>query len=238
MPSELAERAEVLPQLNRAGAEALTAELQSAGQLYVRAADEADRHATRFAALLAEAYERGAHRAMGCTRFEVYVQRHVSAEGLSRAHIDRLRKHIATMRAFGTAAGIEVSEIPQLPERHTRELRPHVAEVSATIRSRTAGLPRAERPAVVAAVAEERLGAIRRPSTTITVAARPAPVGRAPLDVESLLGAVEVIAELPDDPGVVIEALEGRLAEFRLLPRAAYRLSRLAAALESLGTEA
>jgi hypothetical protein len=235
MPVELAERAEVLPQLNHAGAEALTAQLQSAGQLYVRAADEADRHATRFASLLAEAFERGAHRAMGCTRFEVYVQRHVTGGALSRAHIDRLRKHVATMRAFGAAAGIEVSEIPEIPERHTRALRTHVAAVSATIRRRTAGRSPAERSAVVVEVTEERLAATHQRPTTITVAARPA---RGPgVDVERLLEAIEVIAWLPEDPGDVLAALEGRGAELRLLARAAHRLSQLAVAWEAHVTE-
>jgi hypothetical protein len=234
MPAELAERAEALPQLNRAGAEALTAELQSAGQLYVRAADEADHHATRFAELLAEAFERGAHRAMGCSRFEVYVQRHVTGGALSRAHIDRLRKHVATMRAFGAAAGIEVSEIPEMPERHTRALGPHVAEVSATIRRRTADRPRAERPAVVAEVTEERLAGVRQPTTTITL--RPRPAG-ADLDIRRFLEAIEVIAWLPEDLGIVLAALEGHGAELRLLGRAAHRLAQVAAAWDQLVAE-
>lgn len=107
-------------------------------------------------ALLLEAHERQAWRALGYETWESYVRAEFD---MSRQRAYQLLDQGAVTRAISAA----VSTTVDITEREARDLKPHLAEVVGIVRDRTAGVTREKVAEVVReVVAEERAKAKQR----------------------------------------------------------------------------
>ncbi len=142
--------------------------------------------------LLLDAHERKAWLALGYATWEAYVRRELS---LSRSRSYELLDHARVMAAIEAAAG--VSGIPDISVFAAGQIKPHLGEVIAAVRIRTAGVPAERVPGVVAAVIRAQRSHVNarragRHSHRLVVA----PAAVRP-NVTGLTAALDLLARMP-----------------------------------------
>jgi hypothetical protein len=102
-------------------------------------------------ALLLEAHERQAWRALGYSSWRTYA---MSEFGMSQSYAYRLLDQGRVMREIEAAAGSPMGEI--VTEREARDIKPHLVEVTEQIRERVADEPERAKEIVDEVVTETR----------------------------------------------------------------------------------
>jgi hypothetical protein len=174
--------------------------------------------------LLVEAHERRAWVALGYPTWSDYIRAEFR---LSRSRSYELLDHGRVLRALRAATG--VSGNPDISAYAAVQIKPHLAEVTEAIRTRTAGLP----PEGIARVVEQIVWEVRSRHS----AQRRTDRASSDIALDRLVDALNVLASMPDVCAILKVLRTDSVQRLDPLPDALRWLTDLASALRDHGQE-